>query len=59
MFTKGLAQMLLPSRGIRCNGVAPGPIWQVLLAHTHVMPPTLTRYLTVWKLFTSPKSKRS
>lgn len=32
MFTKGLAQMLLPSRGIRCNGVAPGPIWQVPLS---------------------------
>lgn len=27
MLTKGLAQMLMPSRGIRCNGVAPGPIW--------------------------------
>jgi hypothetical protein len=26
-FTKGLAQMVMPSRGIRVNAVAPGPIW--------------------------------
>jgi hypothetical protein len=26
-FTKGLAQMIMPSRGIRVNAVAPGPIW--------------------------------
>ena len=30
-FTKGLAQMLMPGRGIRVNAVAPGPIWCAVL----------------------------
>jgi hypothetical protein len=34
-FTKGLAQMITPSRGIRVNAVAPGPIWCAAVATAH------------------------